>query len=123
MNFKRGSLQEEGVGKNADSVPLYLRTSNSNSQLSDDEMDLFVNSFLSAEEAARSDDEDVPLWAEGIQELDDLEGKTLQFEESVLRPIRNDDVDTSRPNHWFVFFLFFLFFFFVFPSYYYFYYN
>ena len=62
-------------------------------------MDLLVNSFLTAEEV-RSDEEDVPLWAEGIQELDDLEGKTLQFEESVLRSIRNEDgVDTTRQNH------------------------
>ena len=99
MIGKKKNFQDEASGKNVDSVPLYLRTSNSNSQLSDDEMDLLVNSFLSAEEVARSDEEDVPLWAEGIQELDDLEGKTLQFEESVLRPIRNDDVDPSRPIH------------------------
>ena len=90
--------QEEGIGKN-DSVPLYLRTSNSNSQLSDDEMDLLVNSFLPAEEA-HSDDEDIPLWVDGNQELDDdLEGKTLQFEESVLRTIRNEDaIDSTRQN-------------------------
>ena len=86
-------------------MPLYLRTSNSNSQLSDDEMDLLVNSFLSAGPAASESssvgldadaDEDVPLWADGVgtplhlHHDDDFEGKTLQFEESVLRSIRND---------------------------------
>jgi hypothetical protein len=59
--------------------------------LSDDEMDLLVNSFLSAD--VISDEEDVPLWVDGTAEVDeDFEGKTLQFEEAVLRPIRNENM-------------------------------
>ena len=88
--------QDEESNKN-DSVPLYLRTSNSNSQLSDDEMDLLVNSFLSAD--VISDEEDVPLWVDGTAEVDeDFEGKTLQFEEAVLRPIRNENMPGWAPH-------------------------
>ena len=107
-----------------DSVPLYMRTSNNNGQLSDDEMDLLVNSFLSGAGVSssgavphpasattqpttstnrrpsagnQSDDdeeqEDVPLWADGNEDLiDDFEGKTLQFEQSVLRTIRSEHI-------------------------------
>jgi hypothetical protein len=54
-------------------------------------MDLLVNSFLSAD--VISDEEDVPLWVDGTAEVDeDFEGKTLQFEEAVLRPIRNENM-------------------------------
>ena len=75
-----------------DTVPLYLRTSNSNSQMSDDEMDMLVNSFVKPEEAD-SDDGDVPLWADvNLEANDDIEVKTLQFEESVLRSLRKENL-------------------------------
>lgn len=91
--------KEEEANKNDSSVPLYLRTSTTNSQLSENEMDLLVNSFVTTDGVGSDDDEeDIPLWADGNQgELDEdlediLEGKTLQFEESVLRSLRNENL-------------------------------
>jgi len=62
-------------------------------------MDLLVNSFVTTDGVGSDDDEeDIPLWADGNQgELDEdlediLEGKTLQFEESVLRSLRNENL-------------------------------
>jgi len=103
--------KDEESNKN---MPLYMRAqqyASNQSQLSDgngddEQMDLLVNSFVTsttADEDDRldtlSDDDDdedddladVPLWAHGLNDVDDdFERKTLQFEESVLRPIRND---------------------------------
>lgn len=89
--------QEEESNKN-DSVPLYLRTSTTNSQLSESEMDLLVNPFSTADGVGSDEEEDIPLWADGNQEeLDEdlegiIEGKTLQFEESVLRSLRKENL-------------------------------
>ena len=94
-------LQGEESNKN-DTVPLYLRTSTvSNSLVSDNELDMY-NSFLTAEHVESDedgdDDKDIPLWADGNQadhdeDLEDiLEGKTLQFEESVLRSLRSENL-------------------------------
>lgn len=60
--------------------------------MSDDEMDLLVSSFIKPEEID-SDDGDIPLWADVNLELnEDIEVKTLQFEESVLRTLRNENI-------------------------------
>lgn len=60
--------------------------------MSDDEMDLLVNSFVKPEEID-SDDGDIPLWADvNLEPNEDLEVKTLQFEESVLRSLRKENV-------------------------------
>lgn len=94
-------FQEKASNKN-DSVPLYLRTSTvSNSLLSENELDLY-SSFMTAEPVGGDedgdDDKDIPLWADSNQseqdeDLEDLlEGKTLQFEESVLRSLRSENL-------------------------------
>lgn len=55
-------------------------------------MDLLVNSFVKPEELD-SDDGDMPLWADGnLEPNEDIEVKTLQFEESVLRSLRKENV-------------------------------
>ncbi|XP_046642833.1 probable helicase with zinc finger domain [Daphnia pulicaria] len=76
-----------------DTVPLYLRTSNSNSQMSDDEMDMLVNSFVKPEEVDSETDGEIPLWADvNLEPNEDIEVKTLQFEESVLRSLRKENL-------------------------------
>ena len=88
---KKKFLQEEET-KN-DTVPLYLRTSNSNSQMSDDEMDMLVNSFVKPEELDSETDGEIPLWADvNLEPNEDIEVKTLQFEESVLRSLRKENL-------------------------------
>lgn len=90
LTFPFASPQDEET-KN-DTVPLYLRTSNSNSQMSDEETDLMVNNFVKPEEVD-SDDGDLPLWADvNLETNEDIEVKTLQFEESVLRSLRKENV-------------------------------
>lgn len=60
--------------------------------MSDDEMDMLVNSFVKPEEVD-SDDGDIPLWADvNLEPNEDIEVKTLQFEESVLRSLRKENL-------------------------------
>lgn len=61
--------------------------------MSDDEADLLLVSNFVKPEEVDSDDGDLPLWADvNLETNEDIEVKTLQFEESVLRSLRKENV-------------------------------
>lgn len=67
-----------------------MRTSNSKSKIQFCILHLFhfIFSFIVGLDS-NEEEEDIPLWVDGVQETDeDLESKTLLFEESIRRSLR-----------------------------------
>ena len=88
-------MQEHEETNKNDSVPLYMRTSNSKNRFVKKwickhiSQIHFLKYLINVEGTDANEEEDVPSWVHGVQEPDeDIESKTLLFEESVRRSLR-----------------------------------